>query len=67
MALPKGRNSAVALGLGAVVVAGGLSACVPTINVNVKLEPIYAKLDLNVRIQLDEDVKALVKQNPDLF
>ncbi len=44
-----------------------LMACTPSVNVNVNLAPIYAKLDVNVKIQLDEDVKALVQQNPNLF
>ncbi len=52
--------------------AGGLAAlaltaCTPSVNVNVNLAPIYAKLDVNVKVQLDEDVKALVQQNPNLF
>ena len=44
-----------------------LLACTPSVNVNVNLAPIYAKLDVNVKVQLDEDVKALVQQNPNLF
>lgn len=44
-----------------------LMACTPSVNVNVNLAPIYAKLDVNVKVQLDEDVKALVQQNPNLF
>ncbi len=44
-----------------------LTACTPSVNVNVNLAPIYAKLDVNVKVQLDEDVKALVQQNPNLF
>lgn len=44
-----------------------LMACTPSVNVNVNLAPIYAKLDVNVKVQLDQDVKALVQQNPDLF
>ncbi|MEM9965983.1 MAG: YnbE family lipoprotein [Asticcacaulis sp.] len=43
------------------------SACTPTIRLQVDPITIYAQLDHNVRISLDEDVKALVKQNPDLF
>ncbi len=52
-----------------VLSAGGLSltACTPSVNVNVNLAPIYAKLDVNVKVQLDQDVKALVQQNPNLF
>ena len=54
------------------LVAAGLAAlpllaCTPSVNVNVNLAPIYAKLDVNVKVQLDEDVKALVQQNPNLF
>ncbi|EGF93220.1 hypothetical protein ABI_16600 [Asticcacaulis biprosthecium C19] len=55
----------------AMAVAGAsavaLMACTPSVNVNVNLAPIYAKLDVNVKVQLDEDVKALVQQNPNLF
>ena len=55
----------------AAVAAGALAlslmACTPSVNVNVNLAPIYAKLDVNVKVQLDEDVKALVQQNPNLF
>ena len=47
--------------------AVALMACTPSVNVNVNLAPIYAKLDVNVKVQLDEDVKALVQQNPNLF
>jgi len=53
--------------LGAVVMAVGLAACTPSVNVNVNLAPIYAKLDVNVKVQLDQDVKTLVQQNPNLF
>jgi hypothetical protein len=28
---------------------------------------IYAKLDANVRIQLDKEVQSLIAKNPDLF
>jgi hypothetical protein len=55
--------AAVASGLGLLA----LSACTPSVNVNVNLAPIYAKLDVNVKVQLDQDVKALVQQNPNLF
>ncbi|BEV10206.1 YnbE family lipoprotein [Asticcacaulis sp. DW145] len=43
------------------------AACTPTVRLKVDPITIYAKLDANVRVSLDEDVKALVKQNPDLF
>lgn len=56
-------------GLGAALGIGSLMlmACTPSVNVNVNLAPIYAKLDVNVKVQLDQDVKALIQQNPDLF
>ncbi len=44
-----------------------LAACAPTIHVKVDPITIYAKLDANVRLQLSEDVKALISKNPNLF
>ena len=44
-----------------------LGACTPTVRVEVAPINIYAKLDANVRLQLDEDVKALIQKNPNLF
>jgi len=54
------------------VVAAGVatlaaSACTPTIKVAVEPITIYAKLDADVRVRLDDDVKALIQQNPNLF
>lgn len=45
----------------------GLAACAPTVRVQVAPINIYAKLDANVRLQLDKEVQALIKQNPNLF
>jgi len=53
--------------LAALAVAGLCSACTPTVRVEVAPITIYAKLDANVRLQLDEDVKALIQKNPNLF
>jgi hypothetical protein len=55
------------LHLAALAVLPALAACAPTLHVDVKPITIYAKLDANVRLQLDEDVKALIQKNPDLF
>ena len=44
-----------------------LSACATTVHLDVKPITIYAKLDANVRLSLDEDVKALISKNPNLF
>ncbi len=59
----KSRIALIAAGMMAIP----LMACTPSVNVNVNLAPIYAKLDVNVKVQLDQDVKALVQQNPNLF
>ncbi|HTN41511.1 MAG TPA: YnbE family lipoprotein [Asticcacaulis sp.] len=63
------KKAIVHSGLGAALGMCGimLIACTPSVNVNVNLAPIYAKLDVNVKVQLDQDVKALIQQNPDLF
>ena len=56
------------LGLAPLAMALGLAAaCSPTLHVDVKPITIYAKLDADVRLRLDEDVKALILKNPDLF
>ncbi len=44
-----------------------LAACTPTVRVEVAPINIYAKLDADVRLRLDEDVKALIPKNPKLF
>jgi len=44
-----------------------LGACTPTVRVEVAPITIYAKLDANVRLQLDQDVKDLIQKNPNLF
>jgi hypothetical protein len=45
----------------------GLAACAPTVHVKVDPITIYAKLDANVRLSLDQDVKDLIQKNPNLF
>ena len=52
---------------GLAVLAMAMSACEPSIRVKVDPITIYAKLDVNVKLQLDKDVKDLVSKNPDLF
>lgn len=61
MILRRALIAAGALGL------AGLGACTPTIRVAVEPITIYAKLDADVRLRLDEDVKALIRKNPTLF
>jgi hypothetical protein len=60
------RRSLAALGAFALTPAL-LSACTPTVRVEVAPINIYAKLDADVRLRLDEDVKALILKNPNLF
>jgi hypothetical protein len=57
----------LSLGAMGAVAAMALGACTPTVRVEVAPITIYAKLDANVRLQLDEDVKALIQKNPNLF
>ena len=57
------RSLFAAAGLACFTVA----ACTPTIKVAVEPITIYAKLDADVRVRLDDDVKALIQQNPNLF
>jgi hypothetical protein len=63
MQQPLGRRAILAL----VGVLVATSACAPTVRVKVDPITIYAKLDADVRVRLDEDVKALIQQNPNLF
>jgi hypothetical protein len=58
------RLSLAVFSAGALLVLG---ACTPTVRVEVAPITIYDKLDANVRLQLDEDVKALIQKNPNLF
>jgi hypothetical protein len=57
--------------IAAFVIATGaaslLGACTPTVRIDVAPITIYAKLDADVRLKLDEDVKALIRKNPTLF
>lgn len=54
---------AVAAGLA----IAALGACAPTVRIKVDPITVYAKLDANIRLQLDEDVRALIAQNPNIF
>jgi hypothetical protein len=60
------RRSLAALGALALAPLA-LGACTPTVKVEVAPINIYAKLDADVRLRLDEDVKALIQRNPNLF
>lgn len=60
------RPLALAL-LGASFLTGGLSACAPTIKLEVAPIQIYAKLDADVRVRLDRELQQLLQDNPNLF
>ena len=55
--------------LGVAVAAGALvsSGCTPTVRVEVAPINIYARLDADVRVRLDQEVQTLIQQNPNLF
>ena len=57
------RAPAAAAAVIGVLLLGGCA----TVRVEVAPITIYAKLDADVRLRLDDDVKALIKQNPNLF
>jgi hypothetical protein len=62
-----GRRPSLA-GMGAVLLLGLVpAACTPTVTVDVKPITIYAKLDADVRLRLDQEVKDLIQKNPNLF
>jgi hypothetical protein len=60
-------TNSLAWGAGAAALSLIAAACSPTVTLDVKPITIYAKLDADVRLRLDEDVKALIQQNPNLF
>lgn len=61
-------NAGLAAGLlCAASVSALLGACTPTIRVEVAPINIYAKLDADVRIRLDKEVRSAIQQNPNLF
>jgi hypothetical protein len=44
-----------------------IGGCTPTVRVEVAPIQIYAQLDANVRVRLDQEVQTLIQQNPNLF
>ena len=51
----------------AAVSAFASSGCTPTVRVEVAPINIYARLDADVRVRLDQEVQTLIQQNPNLF
>lgn len=60
---PSGRPARALLIAAGLVVCG----CTPTVRVDVAPITINAKLDADVRLRLDQEVKDLVQKNPNLF
>ena len=44
-----------------------LGGCTPTVRVEVAPINIYARLDADVRVRLDQEVQTLIQENPNLF
>jgi len=44
-----------------------IGGCTPTVRVEVAPINIYARLDADVRVRLDQEVQTLIQQNPNLF
>ena len=70
--MDRAENLPRALRLGACCLLATLTlsmtqGCTPTVRVEVAPINIYAKLDANVRVQLDREVQNLIQQNPNLF
>ena len=63
------RSYAISLGVYAILGAGAtlVSGCTPTVRVEVAPINIYARLDADVRVRLDQEVQTLIQQNPNLF
>ncbi len=51
----------------AMTLVGGVVACAPTIRLQVDPIQIYAKLDADVRVRLDQELRDLLEENPNLF
>lgn len=51
----------------AVSAAVVLSGCTPTVRLQVDPIQIYAKLDADVRVRLDQELRDLLAENPNLF
>lgn len=56
---------ALALVAAAAALAG--AACTPTVRLQVDPIQIYARLDADVRVRLDQELQQLLRENPNLF
>jgi hypothetical protein len=53
--------------MGCAAVGLSAAACAPTIRLEVAPIQIYAKLDADVRVRLDQELQQLLQENPNLF
>ena len=53
--------------LAAAALSMGAAACTPTVRLEVAPISIYAKLDAEVRVKLDQELQQLLRENPNLF
>jgi hypothetical protein len=61
------KPSALA-GLGlALALAPAVTACAPTVRLEVAPIEIHARLDADVRVRLDRELQDLLAENPNLF
>jgi hypothetical protein len=49
------------------LIATSVAACTPTVRLQVDPIQIYAKLDADVRVRLDQQLQDLLRENPNLF
>ncbi|ADK99354.1 hypothetical protein MMB232_00040 [Brevundimonas subvibrioides] len=64
MTLPFRLTRPLLLAMGTAVLLAG---CTPTIRLQVDPIQIYAKLDADVRVRLDQELRDLLTENPNLF
>ena len=60
-------TSLIALAAIALPFCVALAGCTPTVRVEVAPINIYARLDADVRVRLDQEVQTLIQRNPNLF
>ena len=60
-------RTTASLMLAAAALSMGAAACTPTVRLEVAPIQIYAKLDAEVRVKLDQELQQLLRENPNLF
>lgn len=61
------RRRHIAAIAGLFATAGLVAGCTPTVRLQVDPIQIYAKLDADVRVRLDQELQDLLRENPNLF